>query len=149
LGLGLLESAYAACLEVDFGDRRLSFAKEVARPLHYKDARVDAAYRMDFVVEGSVVVEVKCVNAGTDIHRAQLLTYLRLSRHRPGLLFNFNQGAPDAVNDPPGPVTPPCLRGRTLWQYLLLPLSFVPSPISSLSSPPERTTLRVRITHVL
>jgi GxxExxY protein len=90
LGPGLLESAYAACLEVEFRERGLSFAREVLLPVQYKDARVDAAYRMDFVVDGAVIVELKCVKAFTDIHRAQLLTYLRISRHRVGLLFNFN-----------------------------------------------------------
>lgn len=90
LGPGLLESAYAACLGVEFRERGLVFEAQVGLPVLYKGVEVDVSYRMDFVVEESIVVELKCVRTLAEIHRAQLLTYLRISGHRVGLLFNFN-----------------------------------------------------------
>lgn len=90
LGPGLLESTYEACLAHELTQRGLSVARQVELPVSYKGVRVDCGYRLDLVVEGQVVVEIKCVEKVLPIHEAQLLTYLRLSGIRVGLLINFN-----------------------------------------------------------
>lgn len=90
LGPGLLESAYRLCLGHELSAAEIGFAAEVPLPVHYKGMALDCAYRMDLVVEKSLVVELKSVDALLPIHEAQLLTYLRLSGHRIGLLVNFN-----------------------------------------------------------
>ena len=90
LGPGLLESAYEECLAYELTARGASFTRQVPLPVVYKDVRLDCGYRMDFVVQESVIVEVKSVEALAPIHEAQLLTYLRLSAKRVGLLINFN-----------------------------------------------------------
>ena len=89
LGTGLLESAYCAALAVEMAQRGLQFQREVAISGRYKGVDVGVLYRADFIVAGSVVVEVKAVEGVADAHRAQLLTYLKLSGHRIGLLVNF------------------------------------------------------------
>lgn len=91
LGPGLLESAYEECLAHEFSLRKIEFQKQVALPLSYKGILLDCGYRMDFVVEAAVVIELKCVERLLPIHEAQLLTYLRLSRKSVGLLLNFNE----------------------------------------------------------
>jgi GxxExxY protein len=90
LGPGLLESAYQACLAREFSLRGLTFEKEKPLPVEYKGTRLDCGYRLDFVVDGKVVVELKVVEAIHPLHEAQLLTYLRLTGCRVGLLINFN-----------------------------------------------------------
>lgn len=90
LGPGLLESAYQACLCHEFALRHLAFRSEVALPVEYKRIRLDCGYRMDFVVEDKVAIELKSVDRLLPIHQAQLMTYLRLSKMRVGLLINFN-----------------------------------------------------------
>ena len=90
LGTGLLESAYTAALSIEMEQRGLRFAREVAVAGKYKDHDIGVAYRADFIVEGTVVVEVKAVDAWAEAHRAQLLSYLRLSGQRIGLLINFH-----------------------------------------------------------
>ena len=90
LGPGLLESAYQACLAHELRNRGLQVATQVALPVVYEGHRLEVGYRIDLVVEGSVVVEVKSVDAIHPIHQAQLLSYLRLSGMRVGLLLNFN-----------------------------------------------------------
>jgi GxxExxY protein len=90
LGPGLLESAYQACLVFELRNRGFAVETEVALPVSYRGMRVDAGYRLDILVEDIVVVEVKAVEAIHPIHRAQLLSYLRLSHKRLGLLLNFN-----------------------------------------------------------
>ncbi len=90
LGLGLLESAYAAALAVEFTQRGLAFEREVAVCGRYKGVDVGVAYRADFVVERSIIVELKAVEGVADIHRAQLVSYLRLSGLKLGLLINFH-----------------------------------------------------------
>ena len=90
LGPGLLESAYEQCLACELGFRDIAVQRQVTAPLVYRSTRIDAGFRMDMVVGGLVVVEVKAVEKTLPIHEAQLLTYLRLSRHRIGLLMNFN-----------------------------------------------------------
>jgi GxxExxY protein len=90
IGPGLRESAYEACLAHEFMARGLSFERQKRVPLLYKGTLVDCAYRMDFVVNDQVIVEVKAVESFTGLHAAQVLTYLRLYERRVGLLFNFN-----------------------------------------------------------
>jgi GxxExxY protein len=90
LGVGLLESAYSAALAIEFRERGLKFQREVAMSGKYKGRDVGLAYRTDFIVEGAVIVEVKAVDALADIHRSQLLSYLRLSGMKLGLLINFH-----------------------------------------------------------
>jgi len=90
LGPGLLESAYEACLEYELRKRGHAVHRQMPLPVIYEDVKVDAGYRVDLMVDGCVVVEVKSVEALAPIHDAQLLTYLRLSERRLGYLLNFN-----------------------------------------------------------
>jgi GxxExxY protein len=90
LGPGLLESAYEDCLGFEFAERGLQFARQQPLPLIYKGRRVGAGFRVDFIVEESVIVEIKSVERLEAVHTAQVLSYLRLSRCTVGLLFNFN-----------------------------------------------------------
>src|SRR5690349_19151985 len=85
LGTGLLESAYAAALAVELAERGLRFKREVAVSGKYKGVDIGVQYRADFMVEGSVIVEIKAVDGLADAHRAQLLSYLRLSGMKVGL----------------------------------------------------------------
>ena len=90
LGPGLLESAYQRCLEAELHLRQISFSAEVPLPVRYKDEPLDCAYRLDLVVENSIIVELKAVDVLSPIHTAQLLTYLKLRHLRLGLIINFN-----------------------------------------------------------
>ena len=90
LGPGLLESAYVECLYFELIQSGLKVEKQKPLPLIYKEVNLEAGYRIDILVEDIVVIEVKSVEALCDIHMAQLLTYLRLSGCRLGLLVNFN-----------------------------------------------------------
>ncbi len=90
LGAGLLESAYQECLCYELGLRRIEFRSQVELPIVYKEIRLDCGYRMDIVAAGRLVIELKTVTEFHPIHEAQLLTYLRLSGIRRGLLLNFN-----------------------------------------------------------
>jgi GxxExxY protein len=90
LGPGLLESAYEECLCHELGLRGLAFARQVELPVKYKGIMLYVGYYMDIVVADRVVLELKCVDALHPIHEAQVLTYLRLSGIRVGLLINFN-----------------------------------------------------------
>jgi len=90
LGPGLLESAYEACLEYELRNRGLAVERQKTLPVRYKEVLVDAGYRLDLFVEGEVIIEVKSVRDIAPIHRAQLLTYLKLSNRHLGLLLNFN-----------------------------------------------------------
>jgi GxxExxY protein len=90
-GPGLLESAYESCLAHEFSIRNIPFARQVPLPLMYKGQPIDCGYRLDFLVDNKIVVELKSVEDLTLIHEAQLLTYLKLSGHRVGLLINFNE----------------------------------------------------------
>ena len=90
LGPGLLESAYEACLCRELELRGLSYQRQVALPMTYKGISLDCGYRLDVVVDGRVLVELKAVAELTPVHQAQLLTYLRLSSLRVGLLMNFH-----------------------------------------------------------
>ena len=90
LGPGLMESAYAACLAQELRLRGVGIEQEVPIPIDYKGVHVDCGYRIDLLVEREVVVELKAVRRIEPIHQAQLLTYLRCTRKRLGLLINFN-----------------------------------------------------------
>jgi GxxExxY protein len=93
LGPGLLESVYEVCLAREFSLREIKFEKEKEIPIEYKGIKLDAGYRLDFLVEHKVVVELKTVDEINSSHEAQLLTYLRATGCRVGLLINFNVDA--------------------------------------------------------
>jgi len=90
LGPGLLESAYQACLTYELRQRGLQVECEVEQPLIYETLRLDAGYRLDMVVENCVIIENKSIESVLPIHKAQLLTYLRLRDFRLGFLINWN-----------------------------------------------------------
>ena len=90
LGPGLLESAYQACLSHELKKQGLGVKAEVVLPVVYEDAKVDAGYRLDILVEDQVIVELKSVEKTLPVHEAQLITYLKLSKCKVGLLINFN-----------------------------------------------------------
>ena len=90
LGPGLLESAYEACLAFELADRGLSVERQKALPVVYHDVRLDCGYRIDLLGEEKVIVELKAVERVKPIHTAQLLSYLKLSGCKLGLLINFN-----------------------------------------------------------
>ena len=91
LGPGLLESAYQTCLVYEL--KKKGFRVEVEKPLPiiYEEIKLDCGYRIDILVEDTVVIELKTVDAFTDAHSAQVLTYLRFSEKKVGLLLNFNK----------------------------------------------------------
>jgi len=90
LGPGLLESAYSACLFYELSKAGLLVEKEKALPLVYESIQLEIGYRLDLLVENKVIVEIKSVESLTDVHTAQVLTYLKLTRCKVGLLINFN-----------------------------------------------------------
>jgi GxxExxY protein len=90
LGPGLLESAYEECLCFELKESGLSFRRQVPLPIVYKSVRLECGYRLDLLVEDSVILELKTVERLLPVHEAQMLTYLRLSGIRTGLLLNFN-----------------------------------------------------------
>lgn len=90
LGPGLLESAYSECLYYELLTKQLIVEKEKPMPIVYKEVKLDHGYRMDLLVENKVVIEIKTVEALTDVHHAQLLTYLKLGNYKLGLLLNFH-----------------------------------------------------------
>ena len=91
LGPGLLESAYEEALAYELIQAVLPFERQLEMPLVYKGAKLDCGYRLDFVVAGELVIELKSVSALMPVHHAQLLTYLKLERRSLGLLVNFNE----------------------------------------------------------
>lgn len=90
LGPGLLESAYQACLQYELQKRGMTVAAQVGLPVTYEGIKVEAGYRIDLIVEDQVIVELKAVDAIHPIHKAQLLSYLRLSDKKLGLIINFH-----------------------------------------------------------
>jgi GxxExxY protein len=90
LGPGLLESAYEECFCLELREAGIPFARQVPLPVLYKGIRLDCGYRLDVVLERDLIVEIKAVERLLPIHEAQILTYLRLSSIRTGLLVNFN-----------------------------------------------------------
>jgi GxxExxY protein len=90
LGPGLLESAYETCLEYELSKRGLSVERQVPQPVIYDEISIDAGYRLDLLINGLVIIELKAVEQLAPIHTAQLLTYLKLSGRTLGSLVNYN-----------------------------------------------------------
>lgn len=90
LGPGLLENVYSECLTYELHRNNLNFKREVVLPVKYKDKILDCNYRIDFIIEDKVIIELKSVENLLKIHEAQLITYLKLSNIKLGLLINFN-----------------------------------------------------------
>ena len=90
IGPGVLESVYQRCLEYELSRVGLAVQSEVALPVLYEGISLESGYRVDLLVENSIIVELKCVESILPIHKTQLLTYLRLANMRMGLLLNFN-----------------------------------------------------------
>ncbi|BDQ01747.1 MAG: hypothetical protein KatS3mg036_1127 [Ignavibacterium sp.] len=90
LGPGLLESAYEECMFYELKKLAIKVEKQKALPLIYEEVKLDVGYRIDLLVENKVIIEIKSVEALNDLHLAQLLTYLKLSNCKLGLLINFN-----------------------------------------------------------
>ena len=90
LGPGLLESAYEQCLCYELSQAGLKFERQKELPIKYHDVTIDCGYRMDILVEGKLILELKCVDKLMPIHEAQLLTYMKISSVPLGLLINFN-----------------------------------------------------------
>jgi GxxExxY protein len=115
LGPGLLESAYEACLAFELVEHGLKIERQRPLPVIYRDVKLDCGYRLDILVEESVIIEIKVVEQLIPIHKAQLLSYLRLSECVVGLLINFNVKAlkdgvirlvnnfPDSLRSPRSP----------------------------------------------
>jgi len=114
LGPGLLESAYEECIALELQQAGLEFKRQVPLPVVYKTIRLEQGYRVDFIVEQRVIVEIKSIERLHPVHEAQLLTYLRLSGIRTGLLINFGAAvlregirrmslreAPESISPPP------------------------------------------------
>ena len=90
LGPGLLEHAYERCLCHEFERNAVPYARQVKLPIEYDGLHLDCGYRADIIVADEVILEIKSIDRILALHKAQLLTYLRISRHRIGLLMNFN-----------------------------------------------------------
>ena len=90
LGPGLLESSYEECLYYELIQSGLLVEKQKPLPLVYKDVKLECGYRIDLLIENKVIVEIKSVDGLNDVHLAQVLTYLKLSKCKLGLLMNFN-----------------------------------------------------------
>lgn len=105
LGPGLLESAYEECLCIELAERGIGFERQKALPVLYKGRTLDCGYRLDLLVEGAVVVEIKSVAKVEPIHEAQLMTYMKLGEWKVGLLINFNV-----------PVLKDGIKRRIIWK---------------------------------
>jgi GxxExxY protein len=90
LGPGLLESAYQECLYYEIVNTGLTVERQKVLPIIYKDIKLDHGYRIDLLIENTIVIELKTVEAFTDVHFAQILTYLKLGKYPLGLLINFD-----------------------------------------------------------
>lgn len=90
LGPGLLESAYESCLAYELTKREIKFKRQVPLPIHYDGVLVDCGYRLDFLIEDSIVLELKAIEKLLPIHEAQIMTYVKLSKCTLGIIINFN-----------------------------------------------------------
>ena len=90
LGPGLLESTYQQCLAYELSKAKIKFELEKEIPVKYKDVKLDCGYRIDLLVDNKLILELKCVERLQPIHEAQILTYMKLSNIKIGLLVNFN-----------------------------------------------------------
>ncbi len=127
LGPGLLESVYEECLCYELSQLGLSFERQVHMPLTYKGIKLDCGHKLDLLVEDSVVVELKSIEDVTPLHQAQLLTYLKSSNKKVGLLINFNvqllkKGLKRVVNRYDGPVLTPNTSADSALESLSTPL---------------------------
>ena len=105
LGPGLLESIYHECLRHEFYLRNIFYQSQLLVPIEYKEIKLDADYRLDFLVENEMVVELKAMEGILPVHEAQLLTYMKLLRKSKGIIINFNctnivkEGTKQMVNE--------------------------------------------------
>jgi len=90
LGPGLLESSYESCLMYEFQQAGLTAQRQIVQPINYKGIQIDAGYRLDILLPDQLIIELKSVDRLAPIHTAQLITYLKLSKIKTGLLINFN-----------------------------------------------------------
>ena len=90
IGPGMLESAYEECLAYELASRGLSVTRQIPVPVVYKEVKLECGYRVDILVNDTVVLELKSVDVLAPIHEAQILTYMRFAKRRIGLLINFN-----------------------------------------------------------
>ena len=90
LGPGLLESAYQKCLYYELNKANLKVESELKLPIEYKEIKLDHGYRIDLLIKNQLVLEIKTVETFTDVHKAQILTYMKLGNYKTGLLINFN-----------------------------------------------------------
>lgn len=90
LGPGLLESTYEQCMAYELSRANIPFQLQVALPVQYKQTQLDCGYRIDLLVNGQLIVELKCVEQLLKLHEAQILTYMKLAKIKVGLLINFN-----------------------------------------------------------
>jgi GxxExxY protein len=90
LGPGLLESAYEECLCRELNLRGIAFQRQIPLPVEYKGVKLDCGYRLDLIVQNEIILELKCVEHILPVHEAQLLTYLKLTDKRVGIIINFN-----------------------------------------------------------
>jgi len=90
IGPGLLESAYEECLCQELRLRGVSFKRQVPLPVDYKGVKLDCGYRLDLLIEDVLIVEIKCLEHVLPVHEAQILTYLKMTGKRVGLILNFN-----------------------------------------------------------
>ncbi len=90
LGPGMLESAYEECLAFELMKRKIEYKRQTPVPIVYKDIKLDMGYRADILVEHKIIIELKSVEAINEVHEAQVLTYLKFSNCKIGLLINFN-----------------------------------------------------------
>lgn len=91
LGPGLLENTYKQCLAYELSQAGINFQMEVELPVKYKNVLISCGYRIDLLIENNLIIELKCVDKIIPIHEAQLLTYMKLSGIKVGLLMNFNE----------------------------------------------------------
>jgi GxxExxY protein len=99
LGPGLMESVYETCLKYELRNKGLRVESQVILPIYYRGIRIDSGLRLDLIVENSLIVEIKTVETLLPVHKAKILSYLKLSGHRLGLLINFNSALiKDGIN---------------------------------------------------
>ena len=128
LGPGLLEAVYEECLCYELSQAGLKFQRQMHLPITYKGIKFESAYKMDLVVEDAIVIEIKAIEEMLPIHSAQLLTYLKSSNKRVGLLINFNvpilkTGLKRIVNHYSGPRPTPNVSAPSAFDSLALPSS--------------------------
>ena len=105
LGPGLLESAYHACMKQEFFLKSINYISQLLVPINYKGLQIDADYRLDFLIEEEIIVELKAMDGLLPVHQAQLLTYMKLLGKSKGILLNFNsinivkEGSKQMVNE--------------------------------------------------